>query len=360
MTLIGGGPRLGGGLMRQVPNGALLANLAGVPMPPASPSQMGQSLGPVLLGAVGGMATPRPSPVNASAAAGGVPAKPDTGDALDRLGVGGNEVAGVDPYQITMPQAAPPSKPKVNMLGVLADMLAGAAGREGPYATMMAEQRRLDALNSREDAQWQREREAKRADAMMPRVEEVGGAVGMLDPSRQSFEPFYTTPQPFERYAVAQGFRPGTPEYARAVEDYRLGSWSDPAMENRLELEGTRTEGRSALESLRSGYRMRELTERLGVQRRGQDIGSADRRRGQDITARGQRITSQDRAADRRQRSEIAGQTDRRIRDSAGFRGTPRRGSAANSARMVNPTTGQAIILKGGKWVDEKTGKPVS
>lgn len=327
---------------------------------PTMPGNVRPGLGSVLSGIFGGMPAaaggiaPPPMPTrrlnNASSAAGGI-APPPASDLPERgkspFDVIGSEPMRVDvaPLQINAPPPPEPNKLGRGQLiaGILADMLAGATGREAQFAPMMLRRQEQEAARQSEEVRWQRDRDAKREDLMMPRVEEVGGAVGMLDPQRQRFDPFYSTPQPFERYAAAQGFQPGSPEYARAVEDYRLGSWSDPAMENRLELEGERGQHRSALQAERQAAQLRQLNARLGVQRRGQDVASRDR------------------AAARDQRGDLAGQQDRRIRDSAGFKGTPRKASpASNSARMINPKTGQAIILKGGKWVDEKTGRPVS
>jgi hypothetical protein len=87
----------------------------------------------------------------------------------------------------------------------------------------------------------------------------------------------------------------------------------------------------------------------LANARRGQDMADARGRRGQDIASddrqRGQDIGSSD-----RRRGQDIGSRDRR--DSAAFRG--RRGRAGAAARIVNPTTGEAMVLSNGQWVRER------
>jgi hypothetical protein len=83
--------------------------------------------------------------------------------------------------------------------------------------------------------------------------------------------------------------------------------------------------------------RGQDLTDSRG--RRGQDIGSRDRQRGQDIGSRDRTRGQDQSSADRRR-----GQDLRR-------RG---RGRAGNAARIINPQTGQAMVLRGNKWVPEK------
>jgi hypothetical protein len=101
-------------------------------------------------------------------------------------------------------------------------------------------------------------------------------------------------------------------------------------------------------ERISTTRRGQDLTDTRG--RRGQDVASGDRRRGQDLSdARGRR--GQD-------------MTDRRGRESASFSGAGRKpgraGAGSSSARIINPQTGRAAILKNGAWVDEQTGKPLS
>lgn len=77
----------------------------------------------------------------------------------------------------------------------------------------------------------------------------------------------------------------------------------------------------------------------LANTRRGQDLTDARTRRGQDVASRdrrrGQDMSSRDR------------------RDSASFQGRGGRGRG-NAARIVNPQTGEAMVLQNGQWVPEK------
>ena len=70
----------------------------------------------------------------------------------------------------------------------------------------------------------------------------------------------------------------------------------------------------------------------LAIALRGQDIASGDRRRGQDMT-------------------------DRRVRGSAAYQGRGGKGGRGGGARAV--LNGQTIVVRGGKWVYEKSGQPV-
>lgn len=185
----------------------------------------------------------------------------------------------------------------------------------------------------------------------------VGSNLIQLQPDG-TYAALYNAPEPFEDYASSLGYQPGTDDYAEAVRNYRLGSWSDDAVEAKQGLTGYRYDRMGHLQDRRYD-RMGELQgDRLEVTRRGQDIASRDRRRGQDVTSRGQNI----RSGDTRRGQDM---TDARTRASATFRGrggrgTPRGAATGSSARAVNPQTGQAIVFKGGVWVDEKSGKPVS
>lgn len=217
--------------------------------------------------------------------------------------------------------------------GILGDALSAYGGQRGAFAPAMQQQ-----MQNEDERNWARERlaaelDAKRQERMSPRVEQVGNTIGYLDPSQGQYKPFFTAPSPAEQYATARGFTAGTPEYQGEVENYRLGTWSDPAMENRGELDTQRFGQRSELQS-----------DRLAVTRRGQDLTDARGRRGQTLT-------------DNRSRR---GQdmTDSRVRSSTGFQGRPQRGGGGAEPRAVS-ADGHEIVVRNGKWVDAKTGKPV-
>lgn len=331
--------------------GDMLARLAAGEQP-ALPSVMAQpsgSGGNILMGALQG-APPLPAPAprqqSASPGSGGVAAPP----------VGGGEPVRPQPSSLVQPSEGQPdpampqkflgmslpqgmSKGQI-IAGIVGDMLAGAAGRPGTFAPMMQQRRELEDQRNHEEVKWHRDRQAKREDDMRPRIEKVGDALGTYNPAAQTFEPIYTNPQPFEDYARARGFEPGTSEYGQAVEDYRLGAWSDPAVENRTEFEQFEADEREALETMRAANRLRDIRERLAVTRRGQDMTDARVRRGQDIGSR-DRVRGQD-----------VGSRDRR--GSATYQGRGGRGGRGNAARAVNPQTGEALVLRNGQWVPER------
>ncbi len=87
---------------------------------------------------------------------------------------GANMTPQIDPAQLmqrnmalgSVQQAMQPKKPGINWLGVLTDALAGAAGREGPYAASMAAQRQQQQqaelaaqqrIQSLQDWQWKKQ-----------------------------------------------------------------------------------------------------------------------------------------------------------------------------------------------------------
>jgi hypothetical protein len=93
-------------------------------------------------------------------------------------------------------------QPKINWLGVLTDALAGAAGKEGPYASMLMQQRQLQQQQAMQ--QMQSDRELNREKALF------------------DYESANKTPQPteYERALQAAGIQPGTPEYAQHMKNY--------------------------------------------------------------------------------------------------------------------------------------------
>ncbi len=71
------------------------------------------------------------------------------------------------PIAVPPQMSAPPAqggKPKINWLGVLADALAGAAGRPGPYAQSMERQRQEQTAYERGEQQYRRQRADSRDD----------------------------------------------------------------------------------------------------------------------------------------------------------------------------------------------------
>lgn len=331
MLPMGAGGRLRGSALP--PHfGQLLASLAeGEPGLPLMPAQPNGPSGAILMDAM--RPPPLPSPVtrqqSAGPAVGGIAASP----------------AQVDQPVQSMPGLTPaaprPSRGRL-IAGILADAFAGATGRPPMVAQMWEQQRAQADQRAYEDARWHRDRQAKREDDMRPRVEQVGDSLGTYDPASQTFEPIYTRPQPFETYARAQGFQPGTPEYAQAVEDYRLGGWSDPAVENRTGLEDVRSRSRNALEILRGANRQRDTETRMETSRennirstgtsRDNSVRSNETRR----TNAGQRDATTRRGQDLR--SQLRG---RRVG------GVPVR----YNEPMARDAQGRPLVVRNGRWV---------
>jgi hypothetical protein len=166
-----------------------------------------------------------------------------------------------------------------------------------------------------------------------------------------SYKTLYDAPQAFEKYAMALGLQPGTPEYHEAVQSYRLGSWSDPAMENRLNLEGVRYQNRDALQD-----------QRLGVTMRGQDLSHQDRqssiRQSNTNNIRSTGVSSANNIRSTNQSNANSIRSAETTRGSYSYsHGGKGRGAGAASGEgqvIVNPTTGQRMQLKGGQWVPIK------
>lgn len=106
------------------------------------------------------------------------------------------------------------------ILGVIGDGLQVAGGGRATYQDHMQQQQeyaqRLQEL--------QAEREARLAERMMPRAEQVGDSIGMLDPSTGSFTPTYTAPSASSLPAEAkdlQWWQSLSPEQQRAYVQYK-------------------------------------------------------------------------------------------------------------------------------------------
>lgn len=113
---------------------------------------------------------------------------------------------------------APAMKPGVNWLGVLADALAGAAGKQGPYASMLAQQRQMQM----EEQTYQHHK----ADALdMWRQQQEYGAA----------HPKPLAPTEYDRALDAAGIKPGTPEYVQHMTNFLkmkenpVWTYTDPA-----------------------------------------------------------------------------------------------------------------------------------
>ena len=129
---------------------------------------------------------------------------------------------------------------------------AGLEGLRATHEAMMARQQEAARI-----AEQQAALEAKRLEPT-----QVGDSLVQIDPMTGEYSTLFRDPQPFEAYAASLGHEPGTPEYIDDIKNYRLGAWSDPAVDARLAVQAPR----------------------LAVTTRGQDLSHGDRVRGQDLT----------------------------------------------------------------------------
>lgn len=222
---------------------------------------------------------------------GDMPPRPQVGGSF--FGVGGPSAAPVGDQDGAMPSASMPSasgnsgmfgRPKPHFKGlfpgkdwktwvgkVLPAALAGYSASMGNPAGM--------AMLQGMQRMRENEQEA-RLKAMMP--QQVGGSLIRMN-AQGGYDTLFRDPEVFENYAASLGLQPGTPEYQNAVKNYRLGAWSDPAVEAKMGLTGFRFDRQGALQEDRQDYgrEMQEdrqthsdaqLGRRLDVTRRGQDL----------------------------------------------------------------------------------------
>ncbi|WP_310224581.1 hypothetical protein [Sphingobium xenophagum] len=146
-----------------------------------------------------------------------------------------------------------------DVLGALADGMAGAAGMQPTYGPnknrqrqQQAEWERLDAQRRQDRAWAEQDRDAKLA---QPQYFMSGRDRVMFDPVTGSAQTIYDGPADFEEYASLLGLEPGSDEYNEAVQDFVLRSNGPTALEGRQELENLRQGNRVSLEGVRHGNR---------------------------------------------------------------------------------------------------------
>lgn len=146
-----------------------------------------------------------------------------------------------------------------DVLGALADGMAGAVGMQptyGPNKTrqrhQQAEWERLDAQRRQDRAWAEQDRDAKLA---QPQYFMSGRDRVMFDPTTGEAQKVYDGPADFEEYADSLGLEPGSEEYNDAKRDYVLRSNGPTALEGREELENLRQGNRVTLEGVRHGNR---------------------------------------------------------------------------------------------------------
>jgi hypothetical protein len=220
-----------------------------------------------------------------------------------------------------------------------------AAGLNG-YLAAMGNPAGIEGLRSMHEQQMAKQQEAAqleqlRAKSYLP--QQVGDSLIQLDPSG-GYQTLFRDPQPFEAYAASLGYQPGTPEYQDAVENYRLGAWSDPAVAAKTALTGYRYDRSDA-----------QLGRRLATTERGQDLTHGDRVRGQDLThgdrIRGQNLTHGDRQATIRQSDTNSQRTADTQRGAYSYTHGGKRGAGVSDGPIAVGPDGKRYTVKNGQWV---------
>lgn len=291
------------------------------------PSTPAGSTPPLLNGGMGQDSDPNMAQLNAPVPVGG----------MDQFSLGAAIGRDSGPVQMRMPKGGGMfGSGKGAMIGqaIAAGINGYLAARGNPVAQMNLQQMYRLREAQMENAQRMRELQAKRYEPMS-----VGGSLVQLGEDGQ-YKTLYDAPQAFEKYATALGYEPGTPEYRAAVQDYRLGSWSDPAMEAKRTLEG-----------IRYGYRDDLQDQRLDVTRRGQDLNHQDRQ-----ASIAQSNTNNLRSTGvSRSNAQLRAQTQRGAYSySNGGKGSGKANSIADGTIISNPSTGQRMKRQGGQWVPIK------
>lgn len=233
-----------------------------------------------------------------------------------------------------------PGKDWKVIAGIIGDAMMAYGGMQPTFGPGLARRREAEAQQEFDREKWAAQQAAESADRLRPKFEQIGNTGGLWNPATNSYEPIYTAPQPFEIYARQFG-EPGSDEYFKALEDYRAGTWNDQGVAGRLTVQGPRLE-QSNTNNIRSTSTSRDNNIRSTGTSRGNSIRSTGQ-----SNANSLRTTNQSNVNSER--------TDRRVRDSAGFRGRGGRGGAATA---VGPN-GQRIVVRNGRWVDAQTGRPV-
>lgn len=250
-----------------------------------------------------------------------------------------------------------PGKDWKTLVPMIANALLAFNARTNP-ASMAMLQNNMAMARDRRLAAQKLEAERLEAEREARQPHQVGDSFVKLNPATGQYETLFRDPQPFEAYAQSLGLVPGSPEYVNAVENYRLGPWSDAAVQAKTGLTGYRYDRMGGLQEDRQDHSVgmqedrqvhsdSQLDQRLSVTRRGQDLSHGDRVRGQDIS-RNNNIRSTDTSRDNNIRSN-----DTRLRTN---RRTPRPAGPATSSRygegaIIEDAKGNKLRLQGGRWV---------
>jgi hypothetical protein len=144
------------------------------------------------------------------------------------------------------------------IIGGLGDGLLEWAGQRPVYGPAVRQQRDIAAERARQQRQfandyavrlWQRNNQIddRNFKASQPQYFTAGNDRIAYDPTTGQSDVLYHGNQPFEDYAAALGLKQGTPEYAKALQDYVLRGNGPTAYGYDLDLEGARQRNRIAL-----------------------------------------------------------------------------------------------------------------
>lgn len=171
----------------------------------------------------------------------------------------------------------------MNWAGFLGDELT----KNPAFANSLKDKSQMQRLEKEMLLRWQLEQEAERRKRLSPRPEQVGSTLGVFDPSSLRFQEVFRDPSEPERYAIAQGLKPGTDEFIAAMREYRAGTWGPQGVQGRLTVQQPRLE-QSNTNNIRSTSTSRENNIRSNqTTRRGQNMTDSRVRRGQDLRGTG-------------------------------------------------------------------------
>lgn len=234
------------------------------------------------------------------------------------------------------------------IVGMIANGLLGyEASRGVPGAQAILENNMLMQRQKADDERKQR----------LP--QQVGNSLVQLNPGSGQYESLYHAPEPFEAYAAARNLTPGTPEFADAVEQYRLGAWSDPAVAAKTDLAGYRFDRQDQMIDHRYDRSDQQLGQRLATTERGQNLTHADRRAGiLQSDTNNRRSTGQSNTNNLRstQTSVANNAATNATRLQTARHG---RGGASSNEPTATDAHGRKIVVRNGRWVDAQTGHPV-
>jgi len=238
------------------------------------------------------------------------------------------------------------------LMGAIADGLLTQAGHQPVYAPRMREKRIGQVMRNYATDPEGAIREMMEIDPgkglellkmqARPEIERVGNTLGMVDPAKRSYEPFYTAPEPFENYARSLGLQPGTPEYGEAIREYRAGTWNDQGVQGRMMVQqprldvtrenNERSTSTSRANNIRSTNASRANNERSTTTSRDNNIRStgqsnANSVRTSETARRGQDLRSTIKGR------KVGGQL------------------VSGNEPMAKDAQGRPMVVRGGKWV---------